>query len=181
MADKNEEENLKKLVALKSYLERRVHGLEEEIDELKTFLDVVDEVVAAKSFHSAEAAPALKYKQTIPLKTKAGVKLADMYVGENTARIVPVGDFSFNVDTPPLQSYLVNRVLMSLKSQDMEAVKGGKMDPDKVFSYDIICDGEAVKEILIKNYGGNKRLREIKSLARWTLEKMYEKSSQEAK
>jgi hypothetical protein len=181
MSDKNEEENLKKLVALKSYLEKRVHGLEEEINELKNFLDVINDVVATKSFRRAEVAPAIKYKQTIPLKTKAGVKLANMYVGENTARIAPVEDFSFNIDTPPLQSYLVNRVLISMKSQDMEAVKRGKIDPDKAFSYDIICDGDTVKEILIKNYGDTKRLREIKSLTRWTLEKMYEKSGQEAK
>ena len=181
MSDKKEEENLKKLVALKSFLEKRVHGLEEEINELRTFLDVVNDVVATKSFRRAEVAPAIKYKQTIPLKTKAGVKLADMYVGDNIARIAPVGDFSFTVNTPPLQSYLVNRVLMAMKSQDIEAVKRGKMDPDKAFSYDIICDGDTVKEILIKNFGDTKRLREIKSLARWTLEKMYEKISQEAK
>jgi len=181
MSDKKEEENLKKLVALKSFLEKRVHGLEEEINELKTFLDIVNDVVAAKSFHKAEVAPASKYKQTIPLKTKAGVKLANMYVGDTAARIAPVGDFSFNVNAPPLQSYLVNRVLMSMKSQDMEAIKKGKMDPDKAFSYNIICDGDTVKEILIKNFGDTKRLREIKSKARWTLEKMYEKNSQEDK
>jgi len=176
MSDKNEEENLKKLVALKSYLEKRVHGMEEEINELRTFLEVVDDVVSAKSFRRAEVAPALKYKQTVPLKSKAGVKLANMYVSDNATRIVIAEDLSFDVNTPPLQSYLVNRVLTSMKSQDVEAVKRGEMDPDKTFSYDIICDGDVVKEILIKNYGNDERLREVKSKARWTLEKMYEKT-----
>jgi len=58
----------------------------------------------------------------------------------------------------------------------VEAVKRGEMDPDKTFSYDIICDGDVVKEILIKNYGNDERLREVKSKTRWTLEKMYEKT-----
>jgi len=176
MSDKNEEENLKKLVALKSYLERRVHGLEEEINELRTFLEVVDDVVSAKSFRRAEVAPALKYKQTIHLKSKAGVKLADMHIGDNAAKIVIAEDLSLDVNTPPLQSYLVNRVLTSMKSQDIEAVKKGETDPDKTFSYDIVCDGDVVKEILIKNYGNDERLREVKSKTRWTLEKMYEKT-----
>ena len=175
MSNKKEDEDLKRLVALKSYLERRIHGLEEEIDELKKFLDAVNDVVAAKSFRKIEAVQPLKYKQTVPLKTKAGIKLADMYVGDAAIRIVPAENLSFNINTPPLQSYLVNRVLMGMRLQDVEAAKEGKINPDEILSYNIVHDGGVIKEVLIKNYGNAKRLREIKSLTRWTLEKMYEK------
>ena len=48
------------------------------------------------------------------------------------------------------------------------------MDPDKVFSYNVIREGELVREILIRNYD-DERLKELKSSIRWTFEKMYEK------
>jgi hypothetical protein len=43
-----------------------------------------------------------------------------------------------------------------------------------MFAYNIICEGDLIREIVIKN-AGEERLRELKSSIRWTLEKMYEK------
>jgi hypothetical protein len=53
-------------------------------------------------------------------------------------------------------------------------VRTGQLGLDKIFSYNIVQEGDVIREIMIKNVDSN-RLRELKSSIRWTLEKMYEK------
>jgi hypothetical protein len=43
-----------------------------------------------------------------------------------------------------------------------------------MFAYNIVREGDLLKELVIKNVD-EERLRELKSSIRWTLEKMYEK------
>ena len=43
-----------------------------------------------------------------------------------------------------------------------------------MFSYNIVREGEHIREIVIKNVD-EERLKELKSSIRWTFEKMYEK------
>ena len=43
-----------------------------------------------------------------------------------------------------------------------------------MFSYNIVREGELIREIIIKN-ADEERLKELKSSVRWTFEKMYEK------
>ncbi len=43
-----------------------------------------------------------------------------------------------------------------------------------MFSYNIVREGELIREITIKNVD-EERLKELKSSIRWTFEKMYEK------
>jgi predicted ATP-grasp superfamily ATP-dependent carboligase len=61
-----------------------------------------------------------------------------------------------------------------MKEKDEELTQSGQLMPDKVFSYNIVQDGEIIREITIENVDTD-RLRELKSSIRWTLEKMYEK------
>ena len=44
-----------------------------------------------------------------------------------------------------------------------------------MLDYEIITEGDLLREIVIKNVDGD-RLKELRSSIRWTLEKMYEKS-----
>lgn len=116
-----------------------------------------------------------EYRQMIPLKTSAGILLAKMYVSDNTMRVVPLEETRFSVNTPPFQAFLINRVLESMQNRDRELVKTGSLTPDKALSYKVLQDGDMVTEIIVQNYGDEKRLREIKTSLRWTLEKVYEK------
>jgi hypothetical protein len=175
--EKSKEDAVKRLVGLKSYLEERVRELEQETQQLRGFLDVVDEVVIAKSFQRAEVAqkPAEEYRQAIPLKTKNGVLLAVMHVGDYSTKIVPAEDIKFDTNTPPFQAFLINRVLEPMQTQDKDGVLKGEVEPDKTLSFEVVKEDDLIKEIMIRNYGSEKRLNEIKSSVRWTLDKMYEK------
>lgn len=178
-----EEEIVKQLLNLRSYLEERINSLEEETDRLKMMFKIIDELIMTKSFKKAEAVPiavptpppAPKYNEEIPLKTSAGTLLATMYVGDIDLRIVPAEGQTFTTSTPPYQQFLVARILEPMRTKDLEASEEGYLMPDQVLSYETVAEGEKIKEVLVKNYGDRKRLREIVSSSRWTLEKMNEK------
>ena len=90
-------------------------------------------------------------------------------------RIILVEGLLFKVDTPPFQAFLLSRVLEQMKKRDEEAVKRGEIMPEEVLSYEVVIEKDIIKEIIITNYGDERRLREIRTSSRWTFEKMYEK------
>jgi len=190
-----EAEEVKRLLAFKKRLERRVEKLESELKELKSILEAVNSVLLAKGFKRAEIAkaptlpaevvptkeevavqpsPMPEFKEVIPLKTASGESLAKLYVGDGFLKIVLAEDKNFNVNTPPFNQFLVERVLAKMQQKDGELARAGKLRPEEIFSYNIIRDGDIIREIHVKNFDAE-RLRELKSSVKWTLEKMYEK------
>ncbi|MEM3875068.1 MAG: hypothetical protein QXU45_08055 [Candidatus Bathyarchaeia archaeon] len=192
-----EAEEVKRLLAFKKKLEKRVEKLESELKELKSILEAVNSVLLAKGFkraeiakapaplQPAEAVPAKEemipplalmpeFKEIIPLKTAAGESLAKLYVGDGFLKVILAEDKNFNVNTPPFNQFLVERVLAKMQQKDGELAKAGKLKPEEIFSYNIVREGEIIREIHIKNFDAE-RLRELKSSIKWTLEKMYEK------
>jgi hypothetical protein len=61
-----------------------------------------------------------------------------------------------------------------MQEKDKELVRLGQLPTDKMFSFNIIREGDLIREIIIKN-ADDERLKELKSSVRWTFEKMYEK------
>ncbi len=179
-----DEEIIKNLVDLRSYLENRIQELEDEVKKLRALFKIVGEAIVTKSFRSAESipriqkkmdTPAVKKWEDVPLKIASGTLLATMRVSDEEIRIIPTERLNFDVNTPPFQSFLINRVLKGMGESDRKASERGNTTPDKILSYEVIKEGKVIKEIRIKKYGGEKRLKEITSTSRWTLEKMYEK------
>lgn len=181
-----DEEILSKLMDLRSYLEKRLKELEEESERLKTLSKIVEEVVISKSFKVAETLqpvppkeeppiPTSEPAESIPLKTSQGVLLADMFITPQNVRIVPVEALTFSVNTPPFQTFFISRILESMKVKDDEAVRQGEFLPEQALSYDVVTEGDVIREVAVRNYGDERRLMEIKSTCRWTLEKMYER------
>ncbi|MEM1540310.1 MAG: hypothetical protein QXJ07_02880 [Candidatus Bathyarchaeia archaeon] len=193
-----EAEEVKRLLAFKKRLENRVEKLESELKELKSILEAVNSVLLAKGFKRAEIAKALaptppvvamptedemviqpplqmpEFKEVVPLKTATGEMLATLYVGEGFLKVVLAEDKKFSVNVPPFNQFLVERVLAKMQQKDGELAKAGKLKPEEIFSYNIIKDGDIIREIYIKNFDAE-RLKELKSSVKWTLEKMYEK------
>jgi len=186
MTERKEEEKLKRIAELRSILERRIRETETELEGLRVILEFVDAKLLEKGFKRVEmgkpapaplapVAPAIGFEEAVSLKTVAGDLLANLYVGEDSVRVVPAEDKAFDVNTPPFMPFLVERVLTKMQERDQEAARTGEITPDKIFSYNIVRDGDVIREIAVKNVG-SERLRELKSTVRWTLEKMYEKT-----
>jgi len=185
-----DEERIKKIAELRKRLEDKIKTLETELEESKTFLELVNEILVEKSFKRAEEIqkppiiapaeakleplPSQKKMKTVPLKTKAGEPLADIYIEDGYIRIVPSADKKFNVNMPPFTSFLVDSILEKMKMKDQELVKEGKISENEAFSYEIKAEGEIVREITIRNFD-IQRERELISATRWTFEKMYQK------
>jgi hypothetical protein len=187
-------EKIKRLVAFKKKLEERVENLESELKELQAMLEAVNSILLEKGFKRAELpkapaeaealppkeevpvekAPLIEYESVTPLKAADGELLANLYTSGDIVRVVPAEGKNFNLNTPPFTPFLVERVFAKMQEKDNELSRTGQLAPDKVFSYNIIKEGDIIREIIIKHVDQD-RLRELKSSIRWTLEKMYEK------
>lgn len=191
-------EKMKALVAFKKKLEKRIANLDSEIKEAQDVLDVVNSMLLEKGFKRGdikkvtampeEAAlpkvsvvvedkPAPHVAETenvIPLKTVNDESLAIIYVEKQTLHVMPDETKNFSVKTPPFNNFLVERVLAKMQEKDNELVRMGQLTPEKMFAYNIVREGDSLREIVIKNVD-EERLRELKSSIRWTLDKMYEK------
>jgi len=191
-----EAEKIKKFVAFKKKLEKRVEELESELNEQRLMLEAVNSILLEKGFKRVEIAkapaatevlpvreetpvmppqPSAKYENVISLETVTREPLANIYINQDSLRVVLAEDKNFNIDTPPFKQFLVQRVLAKMQEKDSELARTGQLTPDKIFSYNIIQEDDRIHEITIKNSDDN-RLRELKSSIRWTLEKMYEKT-----
>ncbi|MEJ2126864.1 MAG: hypothetical protein P8X84_05080 [Candidatus Bathyarchaeota archaeon] len=193
MNGNDEKEKIKKIAKLREILEKRVEEMETELDGLKTLLNLIDTTLVQQSFKRAELpkniqsltkiepskeSPIKQGKKGIPLKTVTGDLLAQIYSEKDVVNINLPEDKKFDINTPPFTSFFVERVLTNMHEKDKEDITAGKLDPDKVLSFDIKQEGNIMKEILIKNIRST-RVREIKSSMRWTLEKMYERMKQQ--
>ncbi len=189
-----EEEKVRKLAELREFLEERVKTLEAELEGLKLVLEFINNILVERSFKRAaevaqptptkpaEITPAItptppirEAAKIIPLKSGDGELLASIYVEDRNMRVIPEPDKKFNVDTPPFEAFLINKVLTKMREVDQEAIKRGELMPEDALSFEIKTDGKAIREILIQNVTP-KRQRELRSAIRWTLEKMYEKT-----
>jgi hypothetical protein len=190
-----EAEKIKKFVEFKKKLEKKVEELESELNEQRLMLEAVNSILLEKGFKHAEIIkkpvtaevspvkeealvkppqPSAEYEKVIPLETVTGEPLANLYISEDSLRVVPAEDKNFNINTPPFSQFLVERVLVKMQEKDNELARTGQLTPNKIFSYNIIRDGDIMREIAVRNVDAE-RLRELKSSIRWTLEKMYEK------
>jgi len=202
-SEEREEAKMRKMAELRTTLEKRVEELQTELEQLRALLDFVNSALLEKGFKKPEIAkpaapapvpiteelaprsqpspvagevapPVLEHAQTVPIKTATGELLANLYMDEDSMRVVLAQGKSFTVDTPPFMAFLVERVLAKMQEKDRESAGAGEIPPDKVLSYEIVKDGDVIRELSIKNIGSD-RARELKSTIRWTLEKMYEK------
>jgi uncharacterized coiled-coil protein SlyX len=190
-------EKIKRLVSFKQKLEKRVEELGSELKELQATLEALNSILLEKGFKHAEITkspaeieallpkeevtvepsppqPPTEYESVIPLNTATGELLATLHVSEDSLRVVPAEDKSFNVNTPPFTPFLVERVFAKMQEKDNELARTGQITPEKIFCYNIVREDEVIREITIKHVDQD-RLRELKSSIRWTLEKMYEK------
>jgi hypothetical protein len=194
-------EKMKALVTFKKKLEKRIEELASELQELQVTLEAVDSILLEKGFKRGdmkevtvapkEVAPptepvaakeekpimprAVEPESVIPLKTMNDEPLAIIYVDKQALHVLPDESKNFNVNTPPFNHFLVERVLAKMQEKDNELVRMGQLTTCKMFAYNIVREGDLLREIVIRNVD-EERLRELKSSIRWTLEKMYEKT-----
>ena len=130
-------------------------------------------VFVQRNAHSPSSMP-IDRESVIPLKTMAEEPLAIIYFEKQSIHVLPDESKNFSVNTPPFENFLVEKIFDKMREKDVELVKAKQLPQDKMFAYNIMREGEHIREIVIQNVD-EERLKELKSSIRWTLEKMYEK------
>lgn len=120
------------------------------------------------------AALKIEKESVVPLKTMADEPLALMFFDKQAIHVLPDESKNFSVNTPPFTNFLVEKVFSKMQEKDSELVKAKQLSVDKMFSFNIVREGDQIREIIIKNVD-EERLKELKSSIRWTFEKMHEK------
>jgi hypothetical protein len=198
-----DQEKMKSVIAFKKRLEDQLDRLTVETKEVQAALDTVNQILLEKGFkrgdikevpvvpasvpkevvlpkHEPEPPKATALQQhtesesVIPLKTMADEPLALIYFEKQSIHVLPDESKNFSVNTPPFTNFLVEKVFAKMQEKDKELVRLGQLGTDKMFSYNIVREGDLIREIVIKN-ADDERLKELKSSIRWTFEKMYEK------
>ena len=193
-------EKMKSLIAFKKRLEEQLEKLGAETKEVQATLDTVNSILLEKGFKRGEIKeapeapvpkevvlpkqepeapkPAVQHtpepESVIPLKTMTDEPLALIYFDKQAMHVLPDESKNFSVNTPPFGNFLVERVFAKMQEKDSELVKTGQLTADKMFSYNIVREGDLIREIIIRNVD-DERLKELKSSIRWTFEKMHEK------
>ena len=194
-------ERMKALVAFKEKLEKQLDALNAETAEVTATLEALNSVLLEKGFKRGDITdvaqkpcepvalaekPVEMEEETvppqaglpesvIPLKTASEEPLALIYVEKDALHVLPDENKRFSVNTPPFNQFLVERILARMQEKDAELVRTGQLATEKMFSYNIVLEGDLIREIMFKNVD-EERLRELKSSIRWTFEKMYEKT-----
>ncbi|MBS7623756.1 hypothetical protein KEJ39_08850 [Candidatus Bathyarchaeota archaeon] len=186
----SEEDIRRRLAEMKSYLEKRVAELTKESAELNSFLEVIDTMLAEKSFRRValpaerigppdrplpERGAALPVEEQI--LAAGGVRLGEMLVEGKTLTVIPNESLRFDVDSPPMRAFLVAKVLEPMKARDAELCRDKKKRQAEAFTYHMDEDYGNLRALIIHNFGDGKRLLELKNAIRWTLRRIYEKTS----
>ncbi len=182
-----DQQSTRKLAELKAFLEKKIKQNEDELTSLRSYLEVVDTLLADRSFRKIEI-PAKQIEQiktaaatsqpspnNIPVMTNDGIRIASMLVERRGLHVTPEPDMKLDANSPPLRSFLVGKVLESMQAKDKEAAASGAIQPEAILGYSVEQDGGVLKGIQIENYGDERRLLELKNAIRWTFRRMYEK------
>jgi len=171
------EEETRMLLRIRDDLERRIGRLQVEIADLRKAVAEIDKLIVRHGFRQ----PTVKTEEereeergSISVKAKDGTVLGMLQIDEKEIVFVPQGDIAFTTALPPFQSFLIDRVLANMRSTDENRATQGEVSAEDVLDYDVSADGDRLLKLVVRNYGGERRLREIRSSLRWTFDKMYE-------
>jgi len=183
------EEETKKLLRFREYLEQRILELEQEKHDIETAINEIDKLIVNTGFRTFAVAEPKEDESTgqdssedeeeFEVTNKDGIVLGTIRVEDKEVIFAPEERFSFTRDIPPFESFLVERVLENMKNTDQKRAANGELDPTEILEYEIKETEEGkIVSLIIRNYGGERRLREINSSIRWTFDKMFQKIGQ---
>ena len=165
--------------------EKKIRDLEYELEQLKRVLETIDRLLMRESFKPAtELLPETEKKETETeqlekieaLYSKDGKLLARVSIKNQTIIITPAEGLTFDMRASPFTKFFLNKVLLSLQREDIDAVKDGRLSEDKVLDYEITAKERIIERIVIKNYRTDRRLKRILNALRWTLEELVRTS-----
>jgi len=175
------EEETRMLLRIRVNLEKRIGRLQVEIGDLRRAVAEIDKLIVQRGFRQPTVKmvdESMEEGGSISVKAKDGTVLGVLQVDEREVVFVPRDDIAFTTSIPPFQSFFIERVLANMRSTDENRAAMGEVSAEDVLDYEVSTEDERLLRLVVKNYGGERRLREIRSSLRWTFDKMFEKLRQ---
>ena len=182
-------EQIQKMLELKESIIDKMAKHQSELEFLERNLEILDVVLKGSSFTKASSLPRKeevkseirikkedKPKSIQIKKNKDGVVIANAFVTPEKISIIMSEGIGLTDEIPPLRSFFIERIIGEMKKIDSADVKNGKIDQSSVIDCVINKNGQAIREIIIKNYRQKERLDEIINTATWSLTRMLENS-----
>ena len=190
------DEQIQKMLELKESIVDKMAKHQDELDFLQKNLDILDIVLKGSSFTKASSLPRkaeTRIEKEKPIaetriekedvaesiqikKNKDGEVIANAFVTPEKISIILSEGIGLTDEIPPLRSFFIERIIGEMKKIDSADVKNGKIDQSSVIDCVINKNGQAIREIIIKNYRQKERLDEIINTATWSLTRMLENS-----
>ena len=180
-------EQIQKMLELKESIIDKMAKHQNELEFLERNLEILDVVLKGSSFTKASSLPRKeevkseirikkedKPKSIQIKKNKDGVVIANAFVTPEKISIIMSEGIGLTDEIPPLRSFFIERIIGEMKKIDSVDVKNGKIDQSSVIDCVINKNGQAIREIIIKNYRQKERLDEIINTATWSLTRMLE-------
>ena len=172
------DEEIRNILELKEEITKKIVGCQEQIEKLERSLSAVDTILKQSSFSKASDLienSSVSNQDSIPLKKNSdGSVIANAFVSPDKVSIVLENDLDLTETVPPLKSFFLDRIIGEMKKKDDNDVKNGKIPKDSVIDCMINKNGDAIREIIIKNYREKDRVNEIINTATWSLARMIE-------
>ncbi len=171
------DEKINEILELKDRITQKLERHEEEAEFLRRNLEVLDSVLGKTSFTKASALRPDAAPDSIPITngTGGGV-IANAYVTPGQVSIVIGDGVGVDPETPPFRSFFIDRIIGEMKRKDEAQVRDGTIQKESVIGFTINKNGPHIREILIKNYRQQERVKEIINTAGWSLTRMLEKT-----
>ena len=188
------ERQIKDILTLKESLFEQIEKHQEGIKMLEENITILDSFLKDSSFRKAselgiknevvktevvktEIAKKPSENSTLIKRTNDGKIIARAYVTAEQLSIVLDDEILIDVDTPPLRTFFLDRIIGDMKKRDAAEVENQKIQKESVIDYVINKEGSNIKEIIIKNYRQKERISELIRTAEWSLTRMLENAN----
>ena len=177
------DEQVRDMLELKEDLTEKIIKYKEQIEKLEKNISVLDTILKQSSFTKASdltrnAPKTIKQERKIAItKSSDGTTIANAFVTNDKVSIILEDSVTLDLDTPPLKTFFVDRIIGEMKKKDIEQVESGVIKKDDIINCVINDNGGRIREIIIKNYRQEERVDEIINTATWSLTRMTENSA----
>jgi len=156
-------------------LEAKLESIQFFLRELLVKLEKIDSLEFPKEEGEEKVKSQTEAKQVVDIKAEDGAVLAKAYISNGEIVIEPQKDFDVNY--PAFKKFFVEKFLAAKVNKDRERAILNEITPDQILTYRIYDKNGTLKQILIRNYREERRLKEIHHAVKWSLQKAYEKQS----
>lgn len=101
------------------------------------------------------------------------MELATIEIVDQTVRVIPAEHAVYDIKRGAFATFFVEKILYGFQQEDKARVESKDIGWEDAFDYDIVADDSILEEIVIRNYGTETRLNEIRRALQWALEKTY--------